>query len=187
VVVHSGYQLDAVRAHLEAGFERLTEPLLTTGRLDRKSYDEILASIDHAAVGASTVAALVASYRNVVALVERAIESPTSARQHRSTQRARKFMRDHAGEPLTLAQVARVAGFAPDYFSRLLKRDEGMTFDHYLQAIRLARAKQTLATTTLSVERVARLSGFQSRTYFQQVFRQQAGMTPIEYRQSRPG
>jgi transcriptional regulator GlxA family with amidase domain len=62
-----------------------------------------------------------------------------------------------------------------------------MTFDHYLQAVRLARAKQTLATTTLSVERVARLSGFKSRTYFQQVFRQHAGMTPIEYWQSRPG
>jgi transcriptional regulator GlxA family with amidase domain len=43
-------------------------------------------------------------------------------------------------EPLTLARVARVAGFAPDYFSRLFKRDEGMTFTSYVQEARVDRA-----------------------------------------------
>jgi two-component system response regulator YesN len=142
--------------------------------------------VQSALPGASTVAGLVASYRNVIALVEHAITSPTSARRSRSTQRALRFMRDHCAEPLTLAQVSRVAGFAPDYFSRLLKRDEGMTFDRCLQRLRLARAKQTLATTTLNVEQVARISGFKSRTYFQQLFKHEAGVTPVEYRRNRP-
>ena len=96
-------------------------------------------------------------------------------------------MRDHSSEPLTRAQVARVAGFAPGYFSRLLLRDQGHAFDVYLQRLRVARSKQMLASTSLSVERVGQLSGFPVRSYFHRVFKASAGMTPLAFRQrARP-
>jgi two-component system response regulator YesN len=90
-------------------------------------------------------------------------------------------MRDHLHEPLTLPQVARVAGFAPNYFSRLLRREEGLTFERYLHRVRLEYAKRTLTDTSLSVARIAELSGMR-RTYFQRAFRLYAGETPAEYR-----
>jgi AraC-like DNA-binding protein len=101
--------------------------------------------------------------------------------------RALTFMREHLAERLTLAQLARVAGFAPTYFSKLLRRGQGVTLDQHLQGLRLARAKQILATSTLTIGRVAELSGFRSRTYFQQVFRRRIGVTPIEYRRRTLG
>jgi AraC-like DNA-binding protein len=179
---HAGYQLDATRAHLEAGLDRLSEPLLASGQLDPRSLDELSAATAAAPDAAPTVKALVAAYRGVVTDIERALESPIAARQNRSTRRALRFMREHLSEPLTLAQVARVAGFAPNYFSRLLKREEGVTFERYLQTLRLEHAKYALRSTSLTVERVAQVSGFKSRTSFQRLFREHTGATPIAYR-----
>src|SRR6185503_4625875 len=99
-------------------------------------------------------------YRGVVADIERAVLRPTEARQGRSRLRAIEFMRENLSKPLTLRQVSRVAGFAPHYFSRLLKEEEGMTFERYLQTLRLEHSKQTLAGTSLPIARVAELSGF---------------------------
>jgi AraC-like DNA-binding protein len=182
VVVHAGHQIDVVRAYLEAAFERLAEPLLASGRLDPKSYDELCASLEDPHRRASTVTELLGAYRSAVADLAHAVKTPTTARQERSVRRGLAFVREHLGEPVTLASVARVAGFAPAYFARLLKREEKMTFDGYLQSLRLERARQLLASTTLDVRRIAERSGFKSRTYFQQVFRQRVGMTPIAYR-----
>ena len=66
--------------------------------------------------------------------------------------------------------------------ARLLARDQGVTFEKYVQGLRLERARQTLTVTSLSIERVARLSGFKSRPYFQSVFRRATGLTPAAYR-----
>ena len=107
---------------------------------------------------------------------------PPFTRQGRSTQRALAFMRENLAEPLTLEQVATVAGFAPDSFSRLLKRDEGLNFDGYLQRMRLERAKHRLTSTQVPLGRVAQLSGFKSRPHFQQAFKRYLGSTPGEYR-----
>ena len=182
VVAHAGYQFDATRAHLEAGLDRLAEPLLSSGQLDRKGFDELCASLANEPWGALSITKLIDGYRGVVSEIERAILAPTTARQGRSTRRALLYMRERLAEPLSLAEVSRVAGFAPDYFSRLLRREEGLTFELCLQRMRLERAKHMLASTPLRVTRIAQLTGFKSRTHFQQVFKRHAAVTPVEYR-----
>jgi AraC-like DNA-binding protein len=182
VLAHSGYRLELTSSHLESGLERLCEPLLAGGFLDQKTFDDLWASAQRAAKDARTVMELLASYRRLVSDVEKAIQSPTAARQDRSTLRAQSFIREHLSEPLTLSQVARAAGFAPDYFWRLFKRSEGVTFVRYLEALRLTRAKEMLEKTALSVEQVQKLCGFRSRTGFHRVFKKAVGATPVEYR-----
>ncbi len=58
-----------------------------------------------------------------------------------------------------------------------------MTFEHYTQKLRVERAKQVLDETSLSVDGVRQLCGFQTRNYFHKVFKQAVGVTPIEYRE----
>ena len=183
ILVHCGYRLEPVRAHLEAGLERLAEPLLATGALDEKSFDDLSTIVEREAERAETVTALVDPYRRVVSDIENAVAGPTRARQDRGTRRAIAFIREHMGEALTLAQVARAAGFAPDYFSRLFKRNEGVTFEHFTQRLRVERAKQVLDDTSLSIDGVRQLCGFQTRNYFHKVFKDSVGLTPIEYRE----
>jgi AraC-like DNA-binding protein len=185
VLAHCGYRLEPARAHLEAGLERLAEPLLATGALDQRSFDDLYASVERAAEDAPTVTELVAPYRRLVSDMESALQSSTAARQNRGTRRALSFIREHLSEPLRLAQVARVAGFAPGYFSKLFKREEGVTFEDHVRQVRVARAKQMLTSTSLSVERVGKLSGFAGRSHFQRVFKEAVGSTPLVYRHSR--
>jgi len=187
VVAHTRYQLDATRAHLQAGFEQLAEPLLASGELDAASFDQLCASVTQASESAPTIRELSSAYRSGVVDLERTVRFPTHARRDRSVRRALTYIRDHLAEPMTLAQVARVAGFSPDYLSKLLERDQGLAFEKYLQGLRLERARQTLAGSTLSVERVARLSGFKSRPYFQHIFRRTTGLTPAAFRKRERG
>jgi AraC-like DNA-binding protein len=182
VLAHSSYRFERVRSELVAGLERLAEPLISSGYLSKKNYDELVTTAEQSAEAARTVAELVALYRSLVSDIEKALSNPTLARQDRSTRRAITFMNEHLSERLTLKLVARAAGFAPDYFSRIFKREEGKNFEDYLRALRIERARQLLATTDLSVEHVGSLSGFRDRRYFYRVFKRATGTTPQMYR-----
>jgi AraC-like DNA-binding protein len=185
VLAHTGYQVASARAHLQAGLERLAEPLLLGGALDPKSFDQICVGLEGARAPDS-VSELLQAYRRVVTDIEHAIEAPTAARQEQSIRRALSFVHEHLAEPLGLPRVARIAGFAPGYFSKLLEQEEGLGFEQYVQKHRLERAKHLLAETTLSIGRIAQLSGFRSRTYFQALFKASTGRTPTEYRRVAP-
>jgi two-component system response regulator YesN len=185
VLAHSGYHSELTRFELTAGIERLAEPLLANGSLDPKSFNELCAAAEQSSERSRSVTELVAIYRSLVFEIEAAASRPTAARQERGTRRALSFMREHLAEPLTLPQVARVAGMAPDYFSRLFRKAEGVGFAHCLQELRIESAKRTLSTTSLAIEQVQSLCGFRTRTHFHRVFKESVGLTPIEYRNRR--
>ncbi|HEV8247714.1 MAG TPA: AraC family transcriptional regulator, partial [Polyangiaceae bacterium] len=182
VVAGAEHRLDVVKRELDAGLERLTEPLIAIGVLDEKSFDDMQELTERATTQGASVSALVASYRQLVAEIQGAIQRPTLARQERSTERAIAFIRDHLSEPLSLLQVSSVAGFAPSYFSKLFKRSEGVTLQSYILELRIARAAEMLRGSKLSIERTRQLSGFRTRGYFNRAFKQATGVSPIEFR-----
>jgi AraC-like DNA-binding protein len=180
--VHCGYRVDPIRAHLEAGFDSIAEALSASGTLDARSSADLRATVEQEAADADTVSALHEIYRRVVADIEHALLRPKDARHDRSFRRALSYIRDHIGDRLTRAGVARVAGFAEHYFSKRFRESEGVTFQKYVKNLRVERAKQLLVGTTLSVEQVGQLSGFASRGEFHRSFKQAAGVTPSAYR-----
>lgn len=182
VALRSGYRLEPVRAHLEAGFERMAEALLQGGALEEKSFLDMAASLERAAQEARTVDEVFAAYRHVVSDMSDAVRRPVPARRSRSLQRAVGYIHKHYRESIGLAAVARVAGFAPNYFSALFKQREGMTFERYVRQLRIERAKQLLVSTDLDMQRVAQLSGLGTRQYLARMFRRVLGVTPLEYR-----
>jgi AraC-like DNA-binding protein len=124
----AGHRIESLRRELDAGLERLIEPLLATGALEEKSFDDFAAAMARAVL------------------------------------------------------VARLAGFAPGYFSKLFRQSEGTTFQHDLLALRLERAAEMLEGTKLGVERVRQLSGFRNRAYFNRAFKKAMGVSPREHR-----
>ena len=182
VALHSGHRLDPARVHLEAGFERMAETLLADGTLEHKSFDDMRVALQQASSEARTVTELFAAYRRAVADIIEAVERPVPAHRDRSLRRALGYIAKHYSEPLSLTTVARVAGFAPNYFSILFKRREKTTFESYVRRLRIERAKHLLATTDFHAARVAQLSGLGTRQYMARVFQQSVGMTPRECR-----
>jgi AraC-like DNA-binding protein len=180
---HAVYRVEAARTELEIAVERLLSPILAASLIEPKTLRELRTVQDRAAAEAQTVTELVAAYRGVVAGVERALRSPITARRERSTERAMRYVREHLAERLTLKQGARVAGLAPSYFARIFNESEGMSFAEYVRSQRVQRARDMLQTTSLSIEQVQKLCGFQSRASFYRLFKTAVGTTPGDFRE----
>jgi AraC-like DNA-binding protein len=182
VAIRCGYRIDSAAAHLEAGFERIVESFRDGGSLDAKSLRALMTGLERAAVEARTVHELFAAYRRAVADVVRALSVPGRARADHGLRRAEEYMRLHFAEALALPRVARVAGYAPKYFSELFKQKQRITFERHLMQLRIERAKQLLSGTELNLERIAQLSGLSTRYYLGRTFKRCTGITPMTYR-----
>src|SRR5258706_6816107 len=134
------------------------------------------------AADATTVPDLLLVYRRAVLDVQEAVLHPKQAHHDRSVRRATAFVRAHLDEPLSLARVARVAGFAPTYFSTIFAKTEKTTLARHIRQLRVERAKKMLDSTTLGVERIGQLCGFRTRTSFHHAFHELVGSTPGQYR-----
>jgi len=187
VGIHYGHRQEAVRTHLIAMLERMMKTLLDSSALDPRGFRDLEPLLDAAERDTLTVIDLLAACRRALLGLGRAVQRPRAAHQEQGLGRALTYIREHYAEPLTLPQVARIAGFAPNYFSGLFKKQERTTFEHYVRRLRIERAKLLLAQHELPVQQVARLSGFRERHYFNRVFRQVLGVTPRAYRGALSG
>jgi AraC family transcriptional regulator len=68
------------------------------------------------------------------------------------------------------------------HFGHLFKRTTGQTPHQYVITCQIARAKQLLTETTLSISDLGSIVGFMDQSYFTALFRKQVGMTPKAYR-----
>lgn len=85
--------------------------------------------------------------------------------------------------PLTLTHVAnKVAFTSPGNLSRLFRGHHGVSFQGYLQRLRMEKAAELLRTTRLPVARIAKRVGYRDASRFSQHFRRLFGAAPIAYR-----
>ena len=89
-------------------------------------------------------------------------------------------------EPLTVGDLAAVAGQSPAHFSRQFRRAFGETPHQYLLTRRLERAASLLRVTNRSVADVCMAVGLSSVGSFTTSFRRIYGVTPTAYRRSFP-
>lgn len=97
-------------------------------------------------------------------------------------QSACAYITSHCEQPLTQKEVAEHIGFSHFYFSRVFKEYTDYSFSEYLTRQRLGRATRLLVTDGISITNAAFLSGFQSVSSFNRLFRQHMNCSPTEYR-----
>ena len=85
-------------------------------------------------------------------------------------------------DDLSQNAMADMAGISKDYFSRIFRSITGMNYSKWLNMIRLDKATELLADRERTMTEIAMLSGFQSISSFNRVFRAEKGMAPGEYR-----
>lgn len=79
-------------------------------------------------------------------------------------------------------EVANHIFLNPSYFSRLFKKEMGMTFVEYVKSMKMERAKELLDQTTHSVGEICERLGYDNQSYFIKLFKKHEGVTPAEYR-----
>lgn len=88
------------------------------------------------------------------------------------------IMEQRLAERLRITDLAQQAGLSPSRFTRLFRRDTGMTPCRYQQALRLRRAAVLLTQTALSIREVMAQVGIHHPGHFARQFRQYHGFNP---------
>ncbi len=96
--------------------------------------------------------------------------------------RVAEYIDAHLQRPVTLLELARLAGRSPHHFAKAFKASTGSAPHAYLAARRMERALVLLQQTQNPVKEIARLVGFESLTHFRSRFRRAWGETTGAYR-----
>jgi LacI family transcriptional regulator len=95
---------------------------------------------------------------------------------------ALQYIREHAGEPITVAAVARALQLAPRTLELNFKRVTGYTPRDAIIQARVNRAKQLLIETSWPMERIAGKSGFGRPRALFAAFAAREKLSPGQYR-----
>nr|WP_319390928.1 AraC family transcriptional regulator [uncultured Cohaesibacter sp.] len=91
---------------------------------------------------------------------------------------ALKLIHEDAGQPWTSANLARASGMSRSTFFDRFTKTVGMRPMEYLQAWRMAVARDLLETSNLSLDDVAQRVGYSSASTFSTAFSRTVGMPP---------
>lgn len=92
------------------------------------------------------------------------------------------YVESHFQHPVTLADMADIAGISPQHLCRLFKQCFNMRPFEYLTKYRLQRAKEILTgSEKMTLREIAFRTGFNDTSYFCSVFKRHEGVTPLEY------
>ena len=95
------------------------------------------------------------------------------------------YIRDGFDRPISLDELAAVAGMAPKYFCRGFSQMTGKTPIEYLNYYRIEQAGEQLAFTEDSVTEIALNCGFNDMSYFSRTFSRYKGLSPTAYRRGQ--
>jgi AraC family transcriptional regulator len=91
-------------------------------------------------------------------------------------------MEGNLGHSLTVAEIAAVAGLAPNYFLRAFREEMGTTPHQYLLALRVTAAERMLVNPEMDLAEIAYAAGFSSQSHMTTAFGKLRGQTPGAYR-----
>ena len=94
------------------------------------------------------------------------------------------YIHQHLGEPFTLQTVARQCGFSTNYVSLRFKKTMGIALGRYVRSVRLNHAADLLRRTSLTVSEIAYRSGFSSPAVFCRAFKNERGISALNFRGS---
>lgn len=109
-----------------------------------------------------------------------ALQRPTA--EHPGIQEVQADVCENPGKDHRVPELAQRAGMSTRHFVRVFTQETGEPPAHYVQRVRVERARQLLEREGFSVEEVATSCGFGSAETMRRRFQQSLGVSPSEYR-----
>lgn len=97
-------------------------------------------------------------------------------------QEVQRWVAAHPAADLSVASLAARAGLSPRHFARLFHSEVGVTPAAWVEAARVAKARQWLESGRDAPKRVAERCGFSDVNTLRRAFVRHVGITPAEYR-----
>ena len=96
-----------------------------------------------------------------------------------------EYIRRNYMKKVTLDEVSENAALSPSYFSRIFKKEMKTSFNSYLNSVRIEMSKKLLLDEDIPLSDIAMLAGFEHQSYYSKIFKQNAGVSPRQYREKR--
>jgi AraC-like DNA-binding protein len=102
--------------------------------------------------------------------------------QNIHVKKALLFIETNYMNDIKLFDIARYVGISVPHLHRLFKEALNETVVRRLNAIRMAKAKDIILNTNLSIAEIARNIGFMTPQAFHTAFKKDTGLAPLQYR-----
>lgn len=106
----------------------------------------------------------------------------TGTGRRRAVLRALEYVSVHYRRPLSLDEVANVAGYSRFHFARIFREEVGIPVYRYVYRLRLREAFHAVEEGADDLSRLGLSLGFSSHSHFTAAFRRTFGSTPSEVR-----
>ncbi len=100
-------------------------------------------------------------------------------------QTAVEYINDHITEDITVERICANIYMSKYHFCRLFKAKIGLTVMEYVLKTRVMMAKDLLCCSDKSVTEISEDCGFSSISYFSRAFKNETGMTPMQYKKTK--
>lgn len=95
---------------------------------------------------------------------------------------AKEYVKENYQERITLEDISNRLFLHQAYFSAIFKKETGQNFIDYVNHVRVDKAVQLLRNTDYKIKVISDMVGFQSHSYFNKVFKNDTGVTPVVFR-----
>ncbi len=104
--------------------------------------------------------------------------------QYEKIEPAIRYIEQNFHRTLTLAQLAETVGVSTKYFCRLFQQTMHTRPFQFINTVRINESKRRLLERReMSIRDIASQCGYDNISYFNQVFKEMTGMSPMEFRQ----
>ncbi len=94
------------------------------------------------------------------------------------------YINDHYKD-VTLTELANHFHYTSEYCSRLIRQISGQTFQSLLKEIRLRHAETLLLTTSLGIDEISHMVGYENACTLSNIFKKEHHVTPGQFRKGR--
>jgi len=101
---------------------------------------------------------------------------------YKQVRRARLLLDENYDEPITIEDLSHEVALSPYYLIRAFRHAYKQTPHQYLIELRIAKAKELLRNSDLSITEICMAVGYESLGSFSTLFRNVAGISPRAYR-----
>ncbi|WP_350286111.1 AraC family transcriptional regulator [uncultured Croceitalea sp.] len=112
------------------------------------------------------------------------VKHDTKRELYNSITKAKEYLNDNFKEKISLDQISRDIGISKYYLHRLFREINGNTPLEYLKSIRLEEAKNKLQYSKDPIFEIAFKCGFDSTSYFSNMFKKHTGFSPTQFRKT---
>lgn len=93
-----------------------------------------------------------------------------------------KYIENNYTKQISLDKLANLSHISTYHFCRLFKDSTGKTVTHYINDLRIKKAKVLLKDSNLNITEIALTCGFNDANYFSRIFKKNTSMSPSKMR-----